>query len=132
MRINVKRQRFLLHHFDGRGRNQIRFEITVLAATGHPDISGSQPVAQFGECAQFIEVPVHSARWKYIGPPARFHKTGRHVFRQRSLAAGVEVAEQLRASNNSAALGAAWNSKCASSSGANLRTLPYRSSSNAR
>jgi uncharacterized protein YdeI (YjbR/CyaY-like superfamily) len=31
-----------LHHFEGRGRNQIRFKIPVLATTRHPDISGAQ------------------------------------------------------------------------------------------
>src|SRR5271165_4208268 len=60
MCVHVEGQWFLLHHFEGRGRNQIRFKIPVLATTRHPDISGAQPVTQFRECAQFIEVPIHS------------------------------------------------------------------------
>ena len=30
-----------------------------------------------------------------MGPPARFYKTGRYVFRQRALAAGGEVTKQI-------------------------------------
>ena len=84
-----------MYHVEGRGRNQIRLEIPVLATAGHPDISGTQPAAQFGEDAPFIEVPIHTVRRKHIGPPAQFHKTGRHVFEQRALDAGVEVTEQI-------------------------------------
>ena len=42
-----------------------------------------------------MEVTIHTARWKHIGSPAQFHKTGRHVFEQRALDAGVEVTEQI-------------------------------------
>src|SRR5258708_39853239 len=66
MRVDVEGQWFLLHQFEGRGRNQIRFKIPVLATTRHPDISGAQAVTQFRECAQFIEVPIHDkmkCRW---------------------------------------------------------------------
>src|SRR5260370_36771663 len=55
MRVDVEGQWLLLHHFEGRGRNQIRFKIAVLATTRHPDISGAQPVTQFRECADVAE-----------------------------------------------------------------------------
>src|SRR6266403_589485 len=95
MRVNVEGQWFLLHHFEGGGRNQIRFKIPVLATTRHPDISSAQPVTQFRERAQFIEVPIHSVGCKHMGSPARFHETGRHVLGQRTLPAGIEIAEQI-------------------------------------
>ena len=95
MRVEVERQRFFLHHFEGLGRNQIGFEIPILTASGDPDIAGTQPVAECGEGAQFIEVPIHSGGGKHMEPPARFHKTGRHILGQRALAAGIEIAEQI-------------------------------------
>src|SRR5688572_5474894 len=95
MRIDVEGQWFLLHHFEGVSRNQIRFEIPVLATPRYPDISSTQPVTKFSECAQFVKVPIHSAGWKHMGPPARFNKTGRHVLRQHTFAAGIEIAEQM-------------------------------------
>src|ERR1700730_2881401 len=95
MRVHVEGQWFLLYHFEGGGRNQIRFKIPVLTTTRHPDISGAQPVTQFRERAQFIEVPIHSAGCKHMGSPPRFHETGRHVLGQRTLPAGIEIAEQI-------------------------------------
>jgi hypothetical protein len=52
-----------LNLFKGRRRNQVRFEITVLTATGYPDISRTKPAARFGEGAHLIE-NVDPHRWK--------------------------------------------------------------------
>jgi hypothetical protein len=65
MRIHIQGQWFLLHHFETCGRNQIRFEIPVLATPCNPDISGAQPITEFRECAQFVKAPIHSAGRKY-------------------------------------------------------------------
>jgi hypothetical protein len=52
------------------------------------------------------------------------------VITGRALAAGIEIAQYVESLQQ---LGrGAWNSKCASNKGANLRTLLYRSSSRAR
>jgi hypothetical protein len=55
LRVDGKRQRFLLHRFKGRGGNQVRLEIPVLATACHPDIATAEAIAQFRESAQFVE-----------------------------------------------------------------------------
>ena len=83
----------MLHRFEGRGGNQVRLEISVLATACYPDITGAQAIAQFRECAQFIEMPINPVCLKHVGSPARFYETYWHKLGQRTLATGIEVAE---------------------------------------
>ena len=85
----------LLHRFKGRGGNQVRLEIPVLATARHPYIASAQAIAQLRESAQFVEMPIHPVCPKHVGPPARFYETRWHMFGQRALAASIEVAEQI-------------------------------------
>ena len=48
MRVDVAGQWFFLHRFEGRGRNQIRFEILVLTATRYPDTSAHRDFRRGG------------------------------------------------------------------------------------
>jgi hypothetical protein len=94
-RVDGKRQQLLLHRLKGRGGNQVRLEIPVLATACHPDIASAEAIPQFRESAQFAEMPIQPVCRENVGRPARIHETRRQMFGQRALATGIEVAEQI-------------------------------------
>ena len=98
-----------MYHVEGRGRNQIRLEIPVLATAGHPDISGTQPAAQFGEGAPFIEVPIHTVRRKHIGRQRSFTKPVGTCSSSVRLTLVLRSRSRSRACSSSVAVNAACN-----------------------
>jgi hypothetical protein len=63
MRVDVEGQWFLLHHFEGRARNQIRFKIPVLATTRHPALTELVRKAQAEGLVEAGDPAVLAARY---------------------------------------------------------------------
>ena len=62
--------------------DQLVFHGPVLSASDHPDVAGPQPVAQFGEQAEFVSGDIDAIVAKHRRPPAAAYKADRHVLGQ--------------------------------------------------
>ena len=74
---------------EGRAGQQVVVERAILPRTGHPDVAGPEPLAQFGEGAQLVGRAIDAVRPQHEPAPAPGHEPQRRRGGQLAPARGV-------------------------------------------